>query len=292
MKILVTGGCGFIGHHLVNSLTCVGHEVEVWDNLSTGKKERLPEGTILKIIDITKDELPTNNFDCVFHLASPTSVPESIDNPEKYYEGCFGMTQRIFNWSLNNGVKKFTFSSTSAIYGDSENIPFSEDHPELPMSPYAKYKLESEKFLNKDTSDCSITVMRFFNVFGEEQPSSGSYSPAIAKFISQYSNGEPITVTGDGLQTRDYVYVKDIVRALVSTVKDNGYKYELFNVGSGVENKIIDIANYFRHKIIHIEKRDEPKRSCSDVNKIKNLLGWESKTTILSWLVENKIVNL
>ena len=154
------------------------------------------------------------------------------------------------------------------------------------MSPYAKYKLYSEQFLkhNSFRMNGPISVMRFFNVFGEEQPSTGSYAPAVARFINQVENKTPITVTGDGLQTRDYIYVKDIVSALVSTMNNPGYKYEIFNVGSGIEYVILDIAKYFKYEIQHIEKRDEPRRSCSNINKIKDILGWEPKMTIYNWL--------
>ena len=286
MNVLVTGGCGFIGHHLVRKLVDLGHQVVVWDNLSTGKKERLPDGVELNVIDILYDELPNGIYDAVFHLASPTSVPESILHPIKYENGCLDMTRIVFKWSVSNNVKYFTFSSTSAIYGESQDIPLSEETSESPMSPYAKYKSLSEKYLNvfSENLDCQISVMRFFNVFGEEQPSEGSYAPAIAKFISQLNSGNPITVTGDGLQTRDYVYVADVVNALILTLENKKYRYNIFNVGSGIENRILDIAKQINGDIVFIEERKEPKRSCADITKIKEILGWEPTTTIFKWI--------
>jgi UDP-glucose 4-epimerase len=286
MNVLVTGGCGFIGHHLVRKLVDLGHQVVVWDNLSTGKKERLPDGVELNVIDILYDELPNGVYDAVFHLASPTSVPESILRPIKYENGCLDMTRIVFKWSVSNNVKYFTFSSTSAIYGESQDIPLSEETSESPMSPYAKYKSLSEKYLNvfSENLDCQISVMRFFNVFGEEQPSEGSYAPAIAKFISQLNSGNPITVTGDGLQTRDYVYVADVVNALILTLENKKYRYNIFNVGSGIENRILDIAKQINGDIVFIEERKEPKRSCADITKIKEILGWEPTTTIFKWI--------
>jgi UDP-glucose 4-epimerase len=286
MKHLVTGGCGFIGHHLVKQLVSLGHQVVVWDNLSTGKKERLPDGVELNVIDILCDELPNGIYDAVFHLASPTSVPESILHPIKYENGCLDMTRIVFEWSVTNNIKYFTFSSTSAIYGESQDIPLSEEMGESPISPYAKYKSLSEKYLNvfSENLDCQISVMRFFNVFGEEQPSEGSYAPAIAKFISQLNSGNPITVTGDGLQTRDYVYVVDVVNALVLTLENKKYRYNIFNVGSGIESRILDIAKQINGEIVFIEERKEPKRSCADITKIKEVLGWEPTTTIFKWI--------
>lgn len=286
MNVLVTGGCGFIGHHLVKKLVSLGHQVVVWDNLSTGKKERLPDGVELNVIDILCDELPNGIYDAVFHLASPTSVPESILHPIKYENGCLDMTRIVFEWSVSNNIKYFTFSSTSAIYGESQDIPLIEEMGESPISPYAKYKSLSEKYLNvfSENLDCQISVMRFFNVFGEEQPSEGSYAPAIAKFISQLNSGIPITVTGDGLQTRDYVYVVDVVNALVLTLENKKYRYNIFNVGSGIESRILDIAKQINGEIVFIEERKEPKRSCADITKIKEVLGWEPTTTIFKWI--------
>jgi UDP-glucose 4-epimerase len=286
MNVLVTGGCGFIGHHLVKQLVSLGHQVVVWDNLSTGKKERLPDGVELNVIDILCDELPNGIYDAVFHLASPTSVPESILHPIKYENGCLDMTRIVFEWSVTNNIKYFTFSSTSAIYGESQDIPLSEEMGESPISPYAKYKSFSEKYLNvfSENLDCQISVMRFFNVFGEEQPSEGSYAPAIAKFISQLNSGNPITVTGNGLQTRDYVYVVDVVNALVLTLENKKYRYNIFNVGSGIESRILDIAKQINGEIVFIEERKEPKRSCADITKIKEVLGWEPTTTIFKWI--------
>lgn len=290
MKILVTGGCGFIGHHLVNHLISFGHHVEVWDNLSTGKSSRISNEAVLKIINIDSDDLPNNDFDYVFHLASPTSVQESLENPKKYEIGCFDMVKRVFEWSIKNNVKGFIFSSTSAVYGESQNIPLSEENDESPISPYATFKLYSEHYL-KDNSyrfNGTISIMRFFNVFGEEQPSSGSYAPAVAKFINQFENNQPITVTGDGQQTRDYVYVKDVINALNSVINNETYKCEIFNVGSGNEYKILDIAKYFNTEIKHVEPRNEPKRSCSNISKIQKMLNWIPKTTIYSWLLNKK----
>lgn len=285
MKVLVTGGCGFIGHHLVKKLVDLGHQVVVWDNLFTGKKERLPDGVELHIIDILYDELPKHNVDAVFHLASPTSVTESIIHPIKYENGCLDMTRFVFKWSVTNNVKYFTFSSTSAVYGETQNLPLSEELSESPMSPYAKYKLLSEKYLNtfSENLDCQVSVMRFFNVFGEEQPSHGSYAPAVAKFMDQFESGNPITVTGDGLQTRDYVYVGDVVKALILTLNKQ-YHYNIFNVGSGIESRIIDIAKQFNGDIVFINERKEPKRSCANIDKIKTELGWKPTTTIFDWI--------
>jgi len=285
MKILITGGAGFIGHHLSNTLYSMGHDVHVLDNLSTGKQERLVEGIKFQLKDLLVDELPDENFDAVFHLAAPTSVQESLENPDKYKEGCYQMTINVVDWAETHNVKYFTFASTAAVYGPTEIIPTKEDDELNPISPYAEYKLFSEQYLKTVSSDkLQITVTRFFNVFGEEQPNSGSYAPAVAIFLKQFAGGEPITVTGDGEQTRDYIYVRDLVDALMMTIEPQPYEYNIYNIGSGNEIKIIDIAKTFNHEIKFIEERKEPKRSLSNIEKIEEEYGWEPKTNVIEWL--------
>lgn len=288
MKILVTGGAGFIGHHLSNTLYSMGHDVHVLDNLSTGKQERLVEGIKFQLKDLLVDELPDESFDAVFHLAAPTSVQESLENPDKYKEGCYQMTINVVDWAETHNVKYFTFASTAAVYGPTEIIPTKEDDELNPISPYAEYKLFSEQYLKTVSSDkLQITVTRFFNVFGEEQPNSGSYAPAVAIFLKQFAGGEPITVTGDGEQTRDYIYVRDLVDALMMTIEPQPYEYNIYNIGSGNEIKIIDIAKTFNHEIKFIEERKEPKRSLSNIEKIEEEYGWKPKTNVIEWLKVN-----
>jgi UDP-glucose 4-epimerase len=279
MKILVTGGAGFIGHHLSNTLYKMGHNVEVWDDLSTGKKERLNENIVFRKMDILTDNLPNEMFDAVYHLAAPTSVQESLENPEKYKMGCYDMTLRIVEWANTHGVKYFTFASTAAVYGPTEIIPTSEDDILNPISP-----LLSEI---SNSSNIQFTITRFFNVFGEEQPNSGSYAPAVAIFLKQYFSKQPITVTGDGQQTRDYIYVKDLVEALLHTIEDQLYRINIFNIGTGSEIKIIDIANTFNYEVMFIEERKEPKRSLSDISKITEEFNWSPKQNVIDWLKIN-----
>jgi nucleoside-diphosphate-sugar epimerase len=293
MKILITGGCGFIGHHLSNELSKLGNEVIVWDNLSTGKSERLNSGIKLNILDVLEDDLPNFKVDYIYHLASPTSVQESIENPEKYERGCFEMTKKIFEWGIKNGCKKFIFSSTSAIFGDCEELPIKEESKTNPMSPYAKFKLESEYYLlnRKKELDIDVIIFRFFNVFGEEQPLTGSYTPAVARFLEQYKNDLEITVTGDGLQTRDYIYVKDLSEALIRVLK-NIQGICIFNLGSGVEYKILDIAKHLNGRIKFIEKRHEPRRTRSDISLISKKLNWNPMVSVYDWLDEQIKIKL
>ena len=285
MEVLITGGAGFIGHHISNFLLSKGYSVEVWDNLSTGKKDRLNDGIKFKLLDLLTDELPSIEKDIVIHLASPTSVEESLNNDEKYMDGCLNMTKRIVEWSISNNVSKFIFSSTSAVYGNPNEIPTKETSNTNPLSPYAFFKLEAEKYLSENNSNMVVTTFRFFNVFGEGQPNSGMYAPAVAKFLKQKTNGEKITITGDGQQTRDYIYVGDLSLAIYKIIESET-KSNLYNLGCGKETKILDIAKEISDDISFIPKRNEPSRSCSDISKLHNNHNWSPKTSILNWIRE------
>ena len=290
-KAIVTGGAGFIGHHLVNHLLEQGHHVEIWDNLSTGKAENIPfhERCDFVKLDLTIDVLPDVTADWVFHLAAPVSVQESLENPIKYEQGCFMATKRVIDWAVGHGVTDFTLASTAAVYGDREDVPFTEDSEKRPMSPYAEWKLNAEHLIKNYNARFGIrtTAIRFFNVFGEGQHDSGSYAPAVALFLKQFEKFEPITVTGDGEQTRDYVYVGDIVRALYASVKHPSGSFRVMNAGTGEETSIIEIARTFGGEYKFIAPRVEPKRSCASINEIQKQLSWEPQTTICGWI--NKV---
>ena len=291
-RAIVTGGAGFIGHHLVNLLLEQGHEVEIWDNLSTGKVENIPSHEKCNFVklDLTIDTLPDVSADWVFHLAAPVSVQESLENPYKYEQGCFMATKRVLEWSVEHRVTDFTLASTAAVYGDREDAPFQEDSELKPMSPYATWKLNAEHLLKQYNARFGMrtTALRFFNVFGEGQHDSGSYAPAVALFLKQFEAFQPITVTGDGQQTRDYIYVKDICNALYSTIKHPWGSFRVMNAGTGEETSIIEIARAFGGEYKFIAPRVEPKRSCASINSIQRDLGWQPSKSILSWIKEVK----
>lgn len=287
---IVTGGAGFIGHHLVNTLIERGEWVIVIDNLSTGKVERVPKSVKLLKLDLSVDEIPNLPYqiDTVYHLAATTSVEESLVNPNKYKNHILNATTRVLLWAANQGARRVVMASTAAVYGNPEWIPTPEYNKTNPLSPYAEWKLEAERVMESFHAPGTMTTacLRFFNVFGEGQPSTGSYAPAVARFMKQYESYNPITVTGDGSQTRDYVYVKDIVDGLIKAAeKDHHF---VVNLGSGEELSILEIAEAFGGEIMFIPPRIEPKRSCADITEAWTELGWKPSTNVIKWIHQIK----
>jgi len=292
MKALVTGGAGFIGHHLVKRLLADGHEVTVIDNLSTGLFENIADldcRFVEAYIESVNYDALTIEHDVLFHLAAPVSVEESLRDPGKYYSEIALASNSLIEWSINQGCKTIVIASTAAVYGASEDIPFGEDSPLKPMSPYAKAKLMTEHVLEDhlQVSEINGTALRFFNVYGEGQRDEGGYLSAVPIFLNQYESFKPITVTGDGQQTRDWVYVGDVVEAcILAAQKAEGFN--VYNVGSGQETSVMDLAEAFGGEITHITERNEPKCSQANITNIVRDLEWTPKTNLLSWIKKVK----
>ena len=287
---IVTGGAGFIGHHLVNALLDRGETVIIIDNLSTGVAKRIPNGVKLLKLDLSVDQIPELPYqvDTVYHLAATTSVEESLKNSNKYKHHILNATTRLLLWAGNQGARRVIMSSTAAVYGNPGSIPTSELDKTNPLSPYAEWKLEAERIMASFHMPGVMTTacLRFFNVFGEGQPMSGSYAPAVARFMEQYEQFLPITVTGDGTQTRDYVYVKDIVDGLIRASLNEDHF--ILNLGSGEELSMIDIADAFGGEITFIPARNEPKRSCADITEAWSQLGWKPSINVIKWIHQTK----
>lgn len=300
MHIVITGGAGFIGHHAVWQALDRGWQVSVLDNFYTGKLENLllPSGNIpgnLKIYecDIVAGPLPDiPHVDYLLHLAAPVSVQESIEDWEKYYRGIKVGSERIFNWANQRGCTSIVAASTAAVYGEPEDIPLTEQSALKPMSPYAEYKLEMEQLLDQyHALNTQAAALRFFNVFGEGQPDDVGYVSAIPIFKKQYEAYQPITVTGDGLQTRDFIYVGDVVEACFQVLARPNGGYEsmpILNVSTGEETQILDIAEAFGGEIVHVDEREEPKRAVGDNSLICQLFDWRPTVKVLEWIKEIK----
>ena len=287
-RAVVTGGGGFIGHHLTEKLLNEGWFVTVLDDFSTGEEDNLKPHSNLKIevLDISCDPLPTFEFDALFHLAAPVSVAESLENPMKYWRGISVASRRVIEWSKKMGATSVVAASTAAAYGDSTNMPLREDHIPEPISPYADFKLEMEwmmKTYNSQEFKCG--ALRFFNVFGEGQRATGGYRSVVPIFLEQRKLSKPVTVTGDGTQTRDWIYVGDVVSAIIKMHESNwNPEMPVYNVGSGIETQVIQVADAFGGERIHIEKRKEPARSVADISLITSNLDWKPEVNLIEWI--------
>lgn len=319
-KAIVTGGYGFIGGHVVETLLDQGWEVLVIDDFSThppiyvGDAEAV-ESEWSKAIKAHKNFLglvcydllrytgqlgkkePSElikmfyGFDYVFHLAAHPRVQPSIDKPLDYHELNVNTTVNVLEAARLAKIKKVIFSSSSSIYGDPTIVPTDEAHPINPMSPYGLHKQIGEEYckLYSRLYGLETVCLRYFNVYGERQPSLGAYVPVIGIWFEQYNKPLPLTITGDGTQTRDFVYVKDVVRAnLLAAETTFPNQHEYFNVGSGVNYEINEIASWYNHPTMHIEKRFEPHTTRADIRKIKATCGWEP-TMDLKDYVEGKL---
>jgi len=258
IKSFITGGAGFIGSHLVEACLDQGHQVIVLDNLSTGKKQNLPAAHPgLEFIqgDITDrhtlQQIAKNNpdIDYVFHLAALVSVPQAMDDPARAHAINFDATLLLMETFRSLALKKFLFASSSAVYGDTQIVPVSEETPTHPISTYGADKLMAEHYLAiyAQTFNLPSVACRFFNVFGERQDPSSPYSGVISVFFDKAcasKNGarEPLTIYGDGQQTRDFIYVKDIVGAILFLAENTAVQNRIFNLGYGKQITVSALA--------------------------------------------------
>jgi len=295
MKYIVTGGAGFIGSNLVDALLKNNHQVEVIDNFSTGLKENCNSKALYHNIDISDNNRNAEiikimkNADGVFHLAALPRVQPSIDDPFLYEKNNTLSTINILKCAADANIKRFVYSASSSAYGDCTTMPLKEDFPVNPISPYALQKFYGEVVCKTFNQIYGIETvsLRYFNVFGERQPSEGAYTLVLATFMKQKLNSKPLTIRGDGEQKRDFTYVGDIVNANIlamsSTKVGSG---EVINIGSGENRTVNHIAKLVGGETINIEPVIEPFETLADISKAKDLLDWEPKMSIDRW-VEN-----
>ncbi|RSN73689.1 SDR family NAD(P)-dependent oxidoreductase, partial [Candidatus Methanodesulfokora washburnensis] len=242
MKILVTGGAGFIGSHLVKALVEAGYSVRVLDNLSTGSLENL-RGLSLDFVkgdvrNYDEVEEAVKGMEAVVHLAALIDVSESVEKPLDYLEVNVKGTLNVARASRN--VDTVVFSSSCAVYGEPEKLPIDEDHRINPKSPYAASKAGGEAYIISYANLYGYrpVILRFFNVYGPKQ--SRAYSGVITEFIKRAARGDPLIIYGDGEQTRDFIHVRDAVDAVMRSLKSNASG--IYNIGSGKATKISELA--------------------------------------------------
>ena len=288
MKHVVTGGAGFIGTHVVRLLQEEGHEVVVIDKrtapswlppLDIGDPSVAPR--LLKIIE---------GADVVYHLAAQTSVPGSLGEPVSFNSANVSGTLNILEASRQAGVRRLVFSSSSSVYGNIETFPTHETTSLNPLSPYALQKQAGELYcrLYSDIYGLETVCLRYFNVYGEGMPTSGTYCNVIGAFSALKKEGTPLKIFGDGSQKRDFTYVKDIALAnLLASSSPKVGKGECINIGTGTNYSVQEIADIFGGSFEYLPKRLEPSQSLADNTKAKELLGWLPTTNVKDWLNEN-----
>lgn len=286
-KILVTGGAGFIGSHLIDALIKKGHEVSVIDNLTTGKKENINPKAIffeLDLRDFQKIRPIFEGIDFVFHVAALPRVPFSIEKPRESNEVNVGGTLNALVASKEAGVKKFIYSSSSSVYGNQEELPVKENMRCSPLSPYALQKYVGELYCKvfSEIYKLATVSLRYFSVYGPRQPKKGAYVQVISIFLTQKKEGKPLTITEDGEQTRDFSHVSDVVRANLLAMESNKVgKGEVINIGAGKNYTINELAKFFGGKIKYIPPRPgDIRHNLADIARAKELLGWEPRVKL------------
>lgn len=290
MKALVTGGLGFIGSNLVDELVRLGYDVVIVDNLSTGKMENLNKKAKLYIKDIINFEELENIFDkekpeIVFHLAAQANVRKSVENPSEDAKTNIIGSLNLLHLSSKYKVKKFIFSSSGgAVYGDDVELPAPENEEEKPVSPYGCAKLAVEKYIyyfNK-IWNLDYVILRYANVYGPRQDSKGE-AGVVAIFIDKMMQGINPEINGNGKQTRDFVYVDDVVKANIASLKGKG----IFNISAGKNTSINELfdkinnlfSNKFKKKYAPA-KLGEQMRSWLDISLAKAKLGWKPEVSL------------
>jgi UDP-glucose 4-epimerase len=288
MKYLVTGGAGFIGSHLVKALINEDNEVVVVD-----KEGRFSDDYELICADISKEEYnlkileALQGVDTVFHLAAKARVQPSIEHPIEFNETNVTGTLNLLELCREAGVRRFVFSSSSTVYGDTTEFPTPETAPTGPMSPYGLQKLIGEQYcqLYAQIHDIETVSLRYFNVYGEDAPTTGAYCLVMGIFTRLKSEGKPLIIYGKGDQRRDFTYVQDVVQANVLASKsDKVGKGEVINIGNGDNRSIQQIADVFGGPFDYLPKRLEPFQTLADNSKAKELLGWSPTGDVEKWL--------
>ena len=297
MKYIVTSGAGFIGSNLVDLLIDKGHEVEVIDNFSTGKKENCNEKAKYFELDISENSSYENlknillGSDGVFHLAALPRVQESIDNPLHFEKNNTLSTINILKACADSNVKRLVYSASSSAYGNAVDLPLKEEHPVNPISPYAMQKYYGEVACRMFANVYGIETvsLRYFNVYGERQSLEGAYALVMCVFARQRLNNEPLTIRGDGEQRRDFTHVKDIAKANLLAMNSkrvgNG---EVINIGNSDNRSVNQIAKMIGGPTINVDPVVEPRETLADNSKAKHLLGWSPSIMIEDWVKKYK----
>jgi UDP-glucose 4-epimerase len=285
----VTGGCGFIGSHVVDHLVAAGHDVVVIDNFSTGRPDNLahhrgsPHVRLLEAdVADTKRLVPAlAGARWMFHVAALADIVPSIQNPEAYVRANVMGTLGALEAARAVGVERFVYSASSSCYGIPDAYPTSETAPIRTEYPYALSKALGEELVLHWARVYRLPVvsLRYFNVYGPRSRTSGTYGAVFGVFLAQKLHGRPFTVVGDGTQTRDFVFVTDVARANLAAAESD-CTGEIFNVGTGRPQSVNRLVELLGGPVVHVPKRPgEPDITHADITKIRQRLGWEPKVS-------------
>jgi len=289
MKVVITGGSGFIGSHLADILIDSDYEVVVVDNLSIGRLENISHllehskftFLLADITDFDAIEIVFKGADWVFHLAALADIVPSIENPKEYYKSNVNGTFNVLEACRKYHVKKLIYSASSSCYGIPDEYPTKETAEIRPQYPYALTKNLGEQLVMHWSQLYSLPAvsLRFFNVYGPRARTSGTYGAVFGVFLAQKLAKKPYTVVGDGRQTRDFTYVSDIVNAIVVAAESN-LSGEIINIGSNNTYSINQLVELLGGDVIYIPKRPgEPNCTWADISKAKQLLDWCPKVS-------------
>jgi len=312
MRYLITGGAGFIGSNLVDKLISENYDVTVIDNESSdahdefywNKKANNYNYNICDYV-MCSEVFNRHKPDVVFHIAAEARIQPCILDPLKAIETNVVGTATILELCRKYNVKRLIYSSTSAAYGLKNTSPLSEIMSNDCLNPYSTSKTCGEELckIYSKLYNLETIIFRYFNVYGERQPSKGQYAPVIGIFLKQKKENRPLTIVGNGLQKRDFIHVSDIVSANIKAaqfcppeyINENDIKYtkfqwgEIYNVGTGKNYSVLDVANMIDNKYVFIPERvGEAKNTLADISKIKTHLNWTPKVSLEQWISEHK----
>ncbi|MBX7250649.1 MAG: NAD-dependent epimerase/dehydratase family protein [Candidatus Promineofilum sp.] len=296
MRFLVTGGAGFLGATLANRLAADGHTVQALDDLSNGDAARLSQAVAFTRGDV--DNVPLlwsllQEVDCVYHLAARVSVPQSLLYPREYARVNVGGTVALMEAMRDTGVGRVVFTSSGAVYGRQPRQPVREDDPPHPDSPYAVSKWAAEQYVSTigELWGLETVALRIFNAYGPGQALPVSHAPVVPRFLQAALTGGSLVVYGDGRQTRDYVYVDDVVNALVAAATATGLNRQVVNIGSGRETSVAELIAHVERAtgrranvITHGEKSGGVPRLAADIGRARTLLSFRPKTSLADGL--------
>jgi len=306
MKYLVTGGAGFIGSHIAQTLLEQGKTVRVLDNFSTGKRENIEVLTqqfgrdqleILEgdVRDASRVKAAVSGIEVIFHEAAFVSVPQSMDEPQECFDVNLTGTSLLFDAARKAGVRRAVVASSAAVYGESEALPLVEETPLQPKSPYAVSKRVNEMYAELFTTSFNFEVvaLRYFNVYGPRQRPDSMYAAAVPIFARRLLDGKPITVFGDGGQTRDLINIRDIVRANLVASEHPNAAGQVFNICTGIETQLLDLLDVFYELIPNSPQAEfaAPRagdiyRSVGSPQKAKDMMGFEAQVSLVNGLKE------